>query len=89
MLGVVATNIFLNYGMRGQLARAVMNLLAISPEDGAKTSLYLATSPDIERVAGKYIDHHQREKPSSKASFDPAAQWRLWQVSEQLTGLAG
>lgn len=86
--GVVATNFFLNNGLLGQLARPILNLISMRPEDGAKTSLYLATSPEVEGVTGKYFDHHQREVPASKAASDRVAQLRLWQVSEQLTGLA-
>ncbi len=85
--GLVATNFFLNNGWLGQLARPILNLISISPDDGAKTTLYLATSPQVEGVTGKYFDDQQREAPSSKASYDQAAQLRLWQVSEQLTGL--
>jgi NAD(P)-dependent dehydrogenase (short-subunit alcohol dehydrogenase family) len=87
--GVVATHFFLNNGVLGQLARPLINLIAMRPADGAKTTLYLAAAPDVEGVTGKYFDHHQRETPSSKASYDQAAQLRLWRVSEQLTGLAG
>lgn len=86
--GVVATNFFINNGFLGQLARPIINLISMRPEDGAKTSLYLATSPEVEGVTGKYFDDHQRERPSSPASYDRAAQLRLWQVSEQLSGLA-
>lgn len=86
--GLVATDFFTNNGFLGQLARPILNLIAMRPEDGAKTSLYLATSPEVEGVTGKYFDDHQREVPASKASYDRAAQLRLWQVSEQLTGLA-
>ena len=86
--GVVATNFFLNNGLLGQFARPIINLISIRPEDGAKTTLYLATSPKVEGVTGKYFDDHQREVAASKASYDRTAQLRLWQVSEQLTGLA-
>lgn len=85
--GVVATNFFINNGFLGQLARPIINLISISPEEGAKTTLYLATSPAVQGVTGKYFDDRQREIPSSKASYDRAAQLRLWQASEQLTGL--
>lgn len=86
--GVVATNFFLNNGLLGQLARPIINFISISPEAGARTTLYLATSPEVEGVTGKYFDDHQREIPSSPPSYDQAAQLRLWQASEQLTGIA-
>ena len=60
----------------------------ISVEDGARTSVYLATSPEVEGVSGKYFT---RCKPvsSSRKSQDAELARRLWEVSEKLTGLAG
>jgi hypothetical protein len=61
-------------------------VIALSPEDGARTSVYLASSPDVSGVSGKYF---VKEKPteSSPQSQDTAAAQRLWQVSEGMTGL--
>jgi NAD(P)-dependent dehydrogenase (short-subunit alcohol dehydrogenase family) len=58
----------------------------INVERGAETSIYLASSPDVEGVSGQYF---VKCKPahSSRQSYDEAAQHRLWEVSEQLTGL--
>ena len=56
---------------------------AISVRSGAETPIYLATSPDVEGVHGKYFDN-SREKMSSPPSYDEDAQERLWQVSEDL-----
>lgn len=56
-------------------------------EDGAKPIVYLASAPELERVSGRYFDHFKPAR-SSSASNDEAAQKRLWQVSERLTGLA-
>jgi len=55
----------------------------ITPEEGAKTQLYLATSPEVEGVSGKYFD---KCKPisSSPASLLEADWARLWTISEQL-----
>jgi NAD(P)-dependent dehydrogenase (short-subunit alcohol dehydrogenase family) len=58
-----------------------------SPEEGARTSIYLASSPDVAGVTGKYFIK-SAEARSSKASHDAAAAARLWEVSEELTGLA-
>jgi hypothetical protein len=57
-----------------------------SPLEGAQTSIYLATSPDVEGVTGKYFADC---KPvhSSAASYDLDAAKRLWEVSLRLTGL--
>lgn len=55
-----------------------------SVEQGAQTTLYLATSPEVEGVTGKYFAN-QREKRSSGRSYDESARLRLWQVSKDLT----
>ncbi len=55
----------------------------ITVEKGAQTTLYLATSPEVEGVSGKYFSK-SKETPSSKLSYDLAIRRRLWQVSEEL-----
>lgn len=59
-----------------------------SNAQGAETSIYLAASPEVEGVTGKYFAD-SAETPSSVASHDVEAQKRLWEISEQMTGLAG
>jgi NAD(P)-dependent dehydrogenase (short-subunit alcohol dehydrogenase family) len=84
--GFVNTKIFRADGFIGWLLRRSADLFAISPEEGAKTSVYLATSPEVENVTGKYfIKEHVAS--SSAASQDDAAARRLWELSEKLTGL--
>lgn len=65
----------------------MMRKLTISPERGAQTSLYLATSPAVEGVTGKYFAKQKPARPS-RAARDTEAARRLWQVSAELTGLA-
>ncbi len=60
--------------------------MGMSPEDGAKTSLLLASSPELEGVNGKYYSS-EREVRSSRRSYDKAAAERLWDLGEELTGL--
>ena len=55
-----------------------------SAEEGAQTSLYLATSPEVERVSGKYFSNCQPIK-SSRRSYDVAVRQRLWNVSTELS----
>ncbi len=69
------------YGVIGKVAGVFM----ISPEKGAKTSIYLATSPEVEGVTGKYFDKCKPKIPNQQAQDDAAAQ-RLWVESEKLTG---
>ena len=59
----------------------------LNPEQGAATSLYVATSPDLAEVTGKFFNE-SKEARSSKLSQDEDLAQRLWDVSENLTGVA-
>ncbi|MBA2393124.1 MAG: hypothetical protein H0V70_10310 [Ktedonobacteraceae bacterium] len=52
-----------------------------------QSSIYLASSPDIEQFTGKYVDSHCRIVASSPASYDEATAKKVWQISARLTGL--
>lgn len=82
--GTVATNILADYMPGG--FRFMAKMIGVSSEEGAQTSLFLATSPEVEGVSGKYFVN-QGAVHSSKASYDKTAARRLWQVSAELTGL--
>jgi NAD(P)-dependent dehydrogenase (short-subunit alcohol dehydrogenase family) len=58
-----------------------------SPQRGAQTPIYLASSPEVESVSGQYFVN-SRPRASSRASYDTAANARLWQVSAELVGIA-
>jgi retinol dehydrogenase-12 len=55
-----------------------------TPEKGARTSVKLAASPEVEGVTGKYFDEKGRERRTTRASYDEEAQRRLWEESERL-----
>jgi NAD(P)-dependent dehydrogenase (short-subunit alcohol dehydrogenase family) len=57
-----------------------------SPEQGAATSIYLASSPEVEGVTGKYFVN-RKPQGSNKTSYETATAARLWQVSAGLVGL--
>lgn len=57
-----------------------------SPEQGADTLIYLASSPDAEGMTGKYLSD-RKVQTASKEAYDEDLRRRLWEVSEQLTGL--
>jgi NAD(P)-dependent dehydrogenase (short-subunit alcohol dehydrogenase family) len=57
-----------------------------TPQEGARTSIHLASAPDVEGVTGRYYANAE-PKHSSKASYDTAAAARLWNVSADLVGL--
>ena len=58
-----------------------------SPADGARTAVYLASSPDVAAVTGGYYAD-ERPTTSSAASYDRALQTAFWEASERLAGLA-
>jgi len=58
-----------------------------SPEAGARTSIHLAASPEVEGVSGQYFAN-SKPTTSSAASRDAADAARLWEVSERLVGLS-
>lgn len=58
-----------------------------SPKSGAETSLYLATSDEVDGISGKYFKNKKQTKPSSIA-FDDDLTQQLWEKSERLTGLS-
>lgn len=82
--GGVATNLLADY-LPSPL-RFMTKIVGVSPEKGARTPIYLATSPDVEGVTGKYFVN-QKEARSSKLSYDRNLASRLWQVSAERTGL--
>ena len=61
-------------------------LAAISVESGAQTSLYLASSPELKGITGKYFDKCKEKDPAPLAK-DKELQKELWRVSEQLCPL--
>jgi retinol dehydrogenase 14 len=85
--GVVATRMLADYLGIPLAGAALARTFGAKPEEGAQTSIHLASSPEVESVTGKYFE---RKQPiaSSRASYDEAAARRLWEVSERLTGLS-
>lgn len=87
--GFVATGFAKNNG--GLISFAVGVLLRpveISPAKGAETPIYLATSPDVTGVTGKYFSK-RRAISSSKESYVEADQARLWSISEEIAARLG
>jgi NAD(P)-dependent dehydrogenase (short-subunit alcohol dehydrogenase family) len=83
--GYVDTGIPLGSGFLGKIAKLSARLFAQKPEVGARTSIYLAASSEVEGVTGKYfIDCRPAE--SSPESYDKSVAKKLWQVSLNLTG---
>ena len=74
----------------GGIVRAVLKVAkpigAISPEEGAKTIIYLASSPDVAGISGQYFYECKPATPTAEARKDDDAR-RLWEISEQIAGL--
>jgi len=56
-----------------------------TPAKGAATSIYLASSPEVDGVTGQYFAN-SKPKKSNRAAYDTTAAARLWQLSEDLVG---
>jgi retinol dehydrogenase 14 len=84
--GVVGTNLGSGVsGVFGFMVRAMTPLMK-SPEKGAETSIYLASSKEVESLSGGYFVK-KAEARSSDVSYDERLARRLWEVSADLTNL--
>ncbi len=81
--GVVSTNLF---DKMPKLLVKAMELFMISPEKGAKTTIYLATSPEVENTSGEYFDKSRPKKPDTIALRQDIAD-KLWEISEKYVGI--
>jgi NAD(P)-dependent dehydrogenase (short-subunit alcohol dehydrogenase family) len=88
--GFVATNFAAEAGgfFFPNATKLLMKLVAISPEKGADTQIYLASSPEVAGVSGEYFYKRRAIKPSAAALNDDHAA-RLWAASAKLAGIAG
>jgi NAD(P)-dependent dehydrogenase (short-subunit alcohol dehydrogenase family) len=84
--GVVASGFGHTYGGFMSFVLTVARPFLITPEKGARTQVWLASSPDVEGVSGKYWKNCAERTPTREA-LDEAAPARLWEISEELTGL--
>ena len=85
--GMVATDIWKKVNRwLTPLIDPLIRRMGQTPLEGAQTSIYLATSPEVNAVSGKY---YANKKPirSSQASYDQEAARRLWDLSLELVGL--
>jgi NAD(P)-dependent dehydrogenase (short-subunit alcohol dehydrogenase family) len=87
--GFVATGIISENASRfWRLFQSAANLVAVSPQVGAQTGIYLASSPDVARTTGRYLKG-SRPVRSAPRSYDLVAAQRLWRVCLEMTGEAG
>jgi NAD(P)-dependent dehydrogenase (short-subunit alcohol dehydrogenase family) len=86
--GLVKTGIFRKVPVVGPLVDVVMKSRkrAVSVDEGAQTIIYLASSPEVANVTGKYFVKCEAVD-SIPASHDLVAQQRLWDVSAERVGI--
>ncbi|HVC26972.1 MAG TPA: SDR family oxidoreductase [Nitrososphaerales archaeon] len=78
--GGVATNIW-------RIPAALTRPFLKSAKEGAQTSIYLASSPDVESASGKYFEN-EKEKKSSEESYDEKKALELWDETSKIVGLS-
>ncbi len=87
--GAVATSLIekdRDYPSSSKFIYKLFKLFLKSPEKGAETTLYLASSLDVKEVTGKYFVN-RRITQSSKESYNTSIAKRLWDVSMELTNM--
>ncbi len=82
--GLVNTDIAQGNGWLIGLLRRYILRNALTPEEGARTIVYLASSPEVADVTGNFFVREKVRAPAA-ASLDEEAARRLWELSEQMT----
>lgn len=85
--GVVSTNFGKGLGGMFGSAYSLGKPFMKSPEKGAETVVWLATSPDVEGITGKYF-YDKKEIKSISISYGIGTAKKLWKASEMMTGLS-
>ncbi len=86
--GLVRTNIARNNGVLGRVVNFFIGARGMDADHGAETLVYLAASPEVEDVTGRFFVDCQ-EVPSSPLSYDTELAAGLWRMSERLTAETG
>jgi NAD(P)-dependent dehydrogenase (short-subunit alcohol dehydrogenase family) len=83
--GFVSTRLARDNGLLFRLVMPLTRIIARSVEEGARASVYLSCSPEVESVTGGYFEDEQAV-PADPAAYDQDTARRLWQISEEMTG---
>lgn len=81
--GVISTN--LAEGWIGTLQKLASPFLK-TPEQGAQTSIYLANSPDVENISGKYFSNKKERRANTLANNDDLSE-KMWDISDTLLNI--
>lgn len=84
--GYVKTKMIRNFRPFVKYFYHLVGLFMLTPKKGAKTSIYLASSPEINGISGKYFKK-KKEAESVKISYNKDIAKQLWDISVQLTNL--
>ncbi len=84
--GFVRTNMGKNNGWLVRLLAPVWQISAISTEEGARTSIFLASSPEVEGMTGKFFVQEKVVR-SDPATYDETSAKRLWEISAEIIDL--
>jgi len=85
--GFVATRFGDHSGGLISFSIRIAKRFALTPQEGAETLVYLASSPEVAGASGEYFDKCRPKKPSAAGQDDVAAR-RLWEETSRLVGLA-
>lgn len=83
--GSVASKLYRNFGILEPVINFWIKLTGKTSEEGAETSIYLASSDGVSDVTGKYFVDKEKQR-SSEASYNKESWDRLWNLSEDMTG---
>jgi NAD(P)-dependent dehydrogenase (short-subunit alcohol dehydrogenase family) len=84
--GIVHSNIWPDEFLYLRIGSALCKLFAVAPEKGAQSTIYLATSPELERITGAYFQDLKMRR-SKAITYDKQAQLRMWNAAARLVGL--
>ena len=86
--GFVNSHLYRRMGILRPVVKLIGFLIGKSAEEGAETSIYVASSPEVEGVSGKYFIDREPVS-SSPASYDTKSARCLWEISQDLTRTVG
>jgi NAD(P)-dependent dehydrogenase (short-subunit alcohol dehydrogenase family) len=83
--GFVKTQLYRHFGLMTPFVNLLADLFGKNAVEGAQTSIYLASSPEVKGITGKYFSDCEPQD-SSPASYDISQAKQLWELSEEMTG---
>ena len=83
--GAVASRLGTQNGWVGKLVTGLLKPFFKTPDQGARTSVHVATVPELDGISGAYFAKCREKRPAAPAR-DPETARRLWETSARLTG---